>query len=211
MPDNKNNWLFIFFVVFFAIISGGCVLLQYSYYLTEPTDSKSLIIKRISKPKLQSESLVPTDLDINFLNQVNKCFLPIAAVYGYELRITSGFRSLSEQDQIYSQGRTEDGHIVTWAPPGMSIHNFGFTVDVVDRLHGYNINWEKLAKIGNYCGLDQVDPPHFEYRGGLTTEQFMAGLKPAPLVLPCPIMDERVAMNDALSLNDLHNCGAPTF
>ncbi len=156
---------------------------------------------------------IPTALDPNFLTQVNECFIPTAAIYGYTLRITSGFRSAAEQAAIYDSGRSVDGHIVTWAEPGRSLHNYGFAVDVVDRYRGYNIDFDKLAKIGTYCGLEQVDPPHFEHRAGLTTDQFEAGMRPPPLTLPCAIMDQRAKANQLLTLQNLkdNNCGTPQF
>ncbi len=157
---------------------------------------------------------VPTGLDPNFINQVNECFIPVANLYGYSLRITSGFRSMAEQQQIYDQGRLENGAIISEAPPGHSLHNYGFAVDVVDRWRGYNINWQKLIAIGAYCGLGNGgvgDYPHFEYRGGLTTDQFAAGMRPAPLVLPCTTMAERAKDAQPLTIKDLQGCGAPNF
>jgi hypothetical protein len=151
------------------------------------------------------------ELDPNFLNQVNKCFIPTAAVYGYTLRITSGFRSMTEQNQIFDQGRTVDGHIVSWAEPGKSLHNYGFAVDVVDRWKGYNVDWKKLGEIGAFCGLRQDDDAHFENRGNLTVDQFAAGERPLPLSLPCTIMEDRVQANQPLTLKDLNNCGSPKF
>lgn len=157
---------------------------------------------------------LPTALDPNFINQVNECFIPTAAVYGYALRITSGFRSMAEQAQIYNQGRLEDGHIVSEAPPGHSLHNYGFAVDIVDKWKGYNINWKELISIGAYCGLDNGgdgDYPHFEYRDGLTTDDFAAGKRPAPLTLPCPVMAQRAQNSQPLTLKDLQACDAPRF
>lgn len=83
----------------------------------------------------------------------------------------------------------------------------------MDRWRGYNIDFNKLAKIAVYCGLEQVDPPHFEHRAGLTTDQFEAGMRPPPLILPCAIMDERAKANQKLTLKDLenNNCGLPKF
>lgn len=157
---------------------------------------------------------IPTEIDSNFLSQVNDCLIPVAAIYGYTLRISSGWRSLVEQANIYEQGRTINGHIVTEASAGKSIHNYGFAVDVVDRWRGYDINWTKLHNIGMYCRLENdiaIDPPHFENRVGLTTAQFAAGFRPAPLKLPCPIMSERADTNQRLTLQDLKQCGAPKF
>jgi hypothetical protein len=166
-----------------------------------------------SAPK-EAVAPLPTGMDPNFMTQVNDCFLPVAALYGYTLRITAGFRSLAQQQQIYDQGRTTPGPIVTEAAPYQSIHNYGFAVDVVDRFRGYNIDWNKLIAIGAYCGLESGGPgdlPHFEHRGGLSTADFAAGKRPAPLTLPCPIMAERAEANEPLTLQDLQSCNAPTF
>lgn len=157
---------------------------------------------------------LPTEMNPNFLAQVNNCFIPVAATYGYALRITNGFRSMAEQTTMYYQGRTINGHIVTEAQPGHSLHNYGYAVDVVDRYRGYNINWTRLIKIGAYCSLESGgvgDLPHFEERGGLTTDQFLAGMRPPSLVLPCAIMDNRSTSSRRLTLKDLKACGAPKF
>ncbi|MBU6427243.1 M15 family metallopeptidase [Patescibacteria group bacterium] len=150
----------------------------------------------------------------NFMRQVNDCFLPTAKAVGYDLRITAGFRSFAEQKAIYDQGRTENGDIVSEAPPGHSLHNYGYAVDVADETAGYKLDWQKLVKIGAYCGLESGgvgDLPHFEYRGGLTTDQFLAGMRPPPLELPCKIMADKAKSGRPLTLADLKNCGAPQF
>ncbi len=188
----------IMIVILLFCIIGGFTLVKYHF----PTLTASIV-----QPAIPA----PTALDPNFLTQVNECFIPTAAVYGYTLRIASGFRSLADQSVIYDSGRTVDGHIVSWAEPGKSIHNYGFAVDVVDRWRGYNIDFDKLAKIGAYCGLTQVDPPHFEWRGGLTTADFEAGKRPPPLTLPCAVMAQRSSASDPLTLKDLDNCGAPAL
>ena len=156
---------------------------------------------------------LPTEINANFLNQVDKCFIPVASLYGYTLRVSSGFRSIEEQNQIYQQGRVVNGHIVTEAQGGRSIHNFGFAVDVVDRWEEYDIDFDKLGKIAEYCGLehgDDGDSAHFEHREGLTTDQFLEGSRPPLLTLPCAVMAERDA-DQKLTLKDLKDCGAPKF
>lgn len=176
-----------------------------------------ILLKRqnnISQPAKPKPVPMPTAIDPNFSKQVDECFIPTAAIYGYTLRITSGWRSLTEQQQIYDQGRTINGHIVTEAPPSKSIHNYGFAVDVVDRWRAYDINWTKLGAIAAYCGLEQGpdgDSEHFEHRDGLTTDDFFAGLRPQPLTLPCAIMDERAKADKSLTLKDLRSCSAPDF
>ena len=159
---------------------------------------------------------IPTTIDENFITQVNECFLPIATIYGYTLRITSDFRSVAEQEELFAQGRDVEGHIVTQALPGKSIHNYGFAVDVVDRWRGFDINWQRLGKIGTYCSLEQGDEDydekaHFQNRNGLTTQQFELGFRPPMLTLPCPIMHERAVTEEPLTMADLNDCGAPKF
>jgi hypothetical protein len=151
----------------------------------------------------------------NFLTQVDDCLIPTAALYGYDLRITAAYRSIADQTAMYDEGRTVDGHIVSEAPPGHSLHNYGYAVDVVDRINGYDIDWTKLANIGAYCSLESGgvgDLPHFEERHGLTTDQFAAGQRPPALALPCPAMvDDHDGATSTLSLAQLKECGVPDF
>jgi hypothetical protein len=158
---------------------------------------------------------LPTEENPNFLTQVNDCFIPTADAYGYDLRITAAFRSIADQTAMYDQGRTTNGHIVSEAPPGHSLHNYGYAVDVVDRQQGYDIDWNQLIQIGAYCSLESGgvgDLPHFEERGGLDTDQFAAGLRPPLLTLPCPLMAVRAESSSTpLTLADLQACGAPDF
>ena len=213
IKNTKTNWSYILIVFIFAVIAGGVALLSQQIWLPEELAILKLPVmqKATAKPKPKPITL-PTEINQNFLAQVNECFIPTAKIYGYTLRITSGFRDIDEQDVIYDLGRTEEGHIVSWSEPGKSIHNYGYAVDVVDRWRGYDINWERLAKIGEFCGLAQIDDAHFEYRGGLITDQFIAGAKPmALLTLPCDIMSERSKANQPLTLKDLQSCGAPNF
>jgi len=202
---NKTKWLSILIVIISAFVIGEGIL-----FLQDQSISKELAAE-LEPLIAQKQIPVPTEINQNFSTQVNECFIPGAAVYGYTLRVISGFRSLADQAVIYQSGRVVDGHIVSWAEPGKSIHNYGFAVDVVDRWKGYNIDWIKLAKIGAFCGLEQVDDSHFEHRGGLTTAQFETGMRLSPLTLPCALMDERAKANKPLTLTDLKNCGAPKF
>jgi len=211
IENGKTNRLYISVVALFALVVFLVnVFLQFKLSKDLAVAENVSIQIQIPKPTPRPVPL-PTEINQNFLVQVNECFIPVANLYGYTLRITSGFRSLSEQDAIYDSGRTEEGHIVSWAEAGKSMHNYGYAVDVVDRWRGYFANWERLAKIGEFCGLAQVDDAHFEYRGGLTTEQFNAGIRPVSLAFPCGIMSERARASQLLTLSDLQNCGAPNF
>lgn len=48
---------------------------------------------------------------------------------GLDIRITQGLRTFKEQDDLYAQGRSKPGNIVTNAKGGESFHNYGLAVD----------------------------------------------------------------------------------
>lgn len=45
------------------------------------------------------------------------------------IRIVQGLRTIKEQDELYAQGRTKPGAIVTKAKGGSSYHNYGLAID----------------------------------------------------------------------------------
>lgn len=190
-------------------ISAICVVLIWSFgiYTMISQGQEDALAQEVELVSL------PVGLNGNFIRQVNECLIPVAALYGYALRVSSDFRSLEEQELIYQQGRTIDGHIISEAPPGRSIHNYGYAVDVVDRWRGFDINWDKLDAMGTYCGLehDMDDRPHFELRGGLSTYNFEDGLRPPLLHLPCYLMGVRAGENKPFTKKDLEACNAPSF
>ena len=46
-------------------------------------------------------------------------------------RFSYTLRTFAEQAEIFAQGRTKPGKIVTNARPGLSAHNYGLAVDIV--------------------------------------------------------------------------------
>ncbi len=93
---------------------------------------------------------------------------------GVQLRIAQGYRSLAKQQEIYNIGRTPGDTRVTVsnATPGLSYHNYGLAIDVVEIKYGKAI-WDPLTEdigiIGESEGFDWggrwkgfVDRPHFE-------------------------------------------------
>jgi peptidoglycan L-alanyl-D-glutamate endopeptidase CwlK len=93
---------------------------------------------------------------------------------GIEIRVVQGLRTYAEQDAIYAQGRTTPGKIVTKAPGGYSMHNFGLAVDVAPFRNGQpdwdasDSEWQLLLAKALTCGLAegarwthvQEDNPH---------------------------------------------------
>ena len=118
---------------------------------------------------------------------------------GIPLTVVCTLRSMQEQAELYAQGRTKPGAIVTNARPGYSYHNFGLAIDVVPtRLlmmknwgdtpeYGAEADalWHQLGSIGVDIGLTWggdfttlTDRPHFEWSDGLSLAQLRAGARP---------------------------------
>ena len=97
-----------------------------------------------------------------------------AAQNGITIKVISGLRTYKEQDEIYAQGRTKPGKIVTNAPGGYSNHNFAIAFDVgVFKGTKYveeSPNYKAVGVLGKDLGLDwggdwkKPDEPHFQLR-----------------------------------------------
>lgn len=95
---------------------------------------------------------------------------------GVDWIVTSGRRTMKEQDRLYNQGRTTPGPIVTKAPAGSSAHNFGLAADLAP-MKGNDIwwnapksTWKKMADEAVKLGLTSgyyfktiFDGPHVEH------------------------------------------------
>ena len=108
--------------------------------------------------------------------------IPAMAVFGLEVRITSGNRSYEEQEALYAQGRTAPGPIVTNARAGCSNHNFGIAWDITlfkdDKPLWESPHYRECAEIGKEQGLDcgafwsnLQDEPHYNLKTGYTLAQ----------------------------------------
>lgn len=105
--------------------------------------------------------------------------IALAASKGMPIRITEGYRSKERQDELYAQGRTKPGKIVTNAKGGQSIHQYGCAFDVVFVKTGYNGDWNALGTLGKSLGftwggdfLKLKDRPHFEMTLGYPLSAF---------------------------------------
>src|SRR6185312_16840264 len=99
--------------------------------------------------------------------------------------ITQTLRTFKESDDLYAQGRSKPGKIVTNAPGGSSFHNYGLAIDFVLQVNGLpkwevNADWMKVVK----CFKDQGFAwggdfksikynPHFEMTSGYTWHQLL--------------------------------------
>ena len=72
----------------------------------------------------------------------DKCkkFIAACKKAGIDVLITSTYRDNEAQDEIYAQGRTKPGRIVTYAKGGSSFHNYRLAFDFVPVVNG-KANW----------------------------------------------------------------------
>ena len=107
-----------------------------------------------------------------FTNFINDCETNL----NITLRIIQGYRTISEQDALYAQGRTKPGDKVTNAKGGQSFHNYGLAVDLA-IVEDKDINWKyDMSKLKPFADKYKItwggtwesfkDLPHFEFNFG---------------------------------------------
>ena len=117
----------------------------------------------------------------NLLNQLGSEQLPF--------RIFEGFRSPERQRNLYAQGRTKPGSIVTRAKPWSSYHQYGVAADFVLFIEGKwswddssserRRWWSRLHDIAREHGLESLnwENPHLQM-AGLSINELRAGRYP---------------------------------
>jgi peptidoglycan L-alanyl-D-glutamate endopeptidase CwlK len=117
--------------------------------------------------------------------------ISLAFKEGIHIIITQGLRTIEEQNELYAQGRTKPGKIVTNAKGGYSFHNFGLAFDFAvlnaDGSVNWNVDekWKRVGALGKSLGLEWggdwrtfKDYPHFQYTFGLSLTDLRAGKRP---------------------------------
>lgn len=123
-----------------------------------------------------------------------------AKAIGITIIITDGFRSVESQNEIYEQGRSDEGAIVSYARGGESYHNYGLAIDYAmlnkEGIISYDLqrdgngngesDWFEVARIGKNLGFfwggdwrGFKDYPHLEYTFGLSISELQDGWRPA--------------------------------
>jgi len=89
---------------------------------------------------------------------------------GYNIQITSGYRTNQQQDELYAQGRTKSGKVITNAKGGQSMHNFGIAIDIVilDASGEYIWNIDLYKNLWHIAKLSKLDEKGLWW-GGLWT------------------------------------------
>jgi peptidoglycan hydrolase-like protein with peptidoglycan-binding domain len=134
---------------------------------------------------LKKKSILDNKSTLDLLSKIDFGLLPevqakadllieMAGTVGMDIRITEGYRSPERQNELYAQGRTTPGKIVTWAKAGQSYHQSRKAFDVCfvgsEPYPNDDTKWKRLADIGKSIGLNpgyyfpqgKKDSPHFE-------------------------------------------------
>jgi peptidoglycan L-alanyl-D-glutamate endopeptidase CwlK len=126
------------------------------------------LLSRIDTKKIHPKFL---ELYIKTLKECEK--------QGHLYYALSGFRDPKEQQDLYNQGRTTEGKIVTNAEGFKSYHNYGLAIDSCYdsdvKRDGLQPDWgvnkyQVLAKVAKDNGLQSglyfkgfIDAPHIQY------------------------------------------------
>lgn len=122
-------------------------------------------------------------------------------IVGHPIVITEEARSIEKQNELYAQGRTKPGKIVTNAKGGESLHNYGVAFDVAFATKTgitYEGPWQEMAELAEVIGLSWggwpnravegfnhemiagwpglIDQPHFEFLAGYSLSDFQKGI-----------------------------------
>jgi peptidoglycan L-alanyl-D-glutamate endopeptidase CwlK len=115
-----------------------------------------------------------------------------AGADGITIKVISGLRTYDEQNDLYAQGRTKPGKIVTNARGGYSNHNFGIAFDVGvfegSQYLDESPKYKAVGVLGMDLGLEWggnwktiQDEPHFQLRpkwaGDLSERDMLAELR----------------------------------
>jgi hypothetical protein len=115
-------------------------------------------------------------LELDFRELVESLIEATEKATNRKWAISDARRTLAEQSDIYAQGRTKPGKVVSNAKPGQSAHNFGYAVDLWPLKANGDFDWnapdsifKTMADIAESLGLTAGynfrsihDAPHVE-------------------------------------------------
>ena len=145
-------------------------------------DQKTLDRIKLLHPKLRDEAGKIYDEICDALTGRAMCR------FGFTLR------TFAEQNELYAQGRTKPGHIVTKAKGGLSMHNYGLAIDIVLIVDGKTAVWDVKSDFDGDGKSDWMecvtifkqygwewggdwkfyDAPHFQKSFGYSVRQLLA-------------------------------------
>jgi len=117
-------------------------------------------------------------LEVDFRPLVEELIRRTEEITKRKWGISDARRTMKQQADIYEQGRTKPGKVVSNAKPGQSAHNFGYAVDLWPLTKNQkNFDWsanrvlfDQMGKIAVSLGLTWggnfksiLDLPHVEH------------------------------------------------
>ncbi|MFB4168055.1 M15 family metallopeptidase [Virgibacillus sp. JSM 102003] len=149
--------------------------------------------------EIGEDSPPPEELDPVVAAKTNQ-LLKKSAQQDINVVITEKIRSIKRQNDLYEQGRSSDGDVVTYAKGGESYHNYGLAVDFALRNNNGEIIWDinydgnnngkadwfEVADIAKQLGFEWggdwskfKDYPHLQMDFELSIRQLKKGLRPS--------------------------------
>lgn len=106
----------------------------------------------------------PEALNPEFRVRLGRVITRMREEFGYDVRVTEGFRPQARQNLLYEQGRTQPGQVVTWTRS--SKHTLGLAADLqIDGSYDNTAAYARLAQLASQQGLRTLgarDPGHVE-------------------------------------------------
>ena len=141
-------------------------------------------IDKITLKRLQLLYPVFGDLVYSFI-------LQFYSEHEIKICISQTLRTFKDQENLYAQGRTQGGRVVTNAMPGDSFHNYGLAADIAfvgidpylekKSKSEQDFYWMEVGRIAKINGLEWggdfksfKDRPHMQMSFGLTIAQIKA-------------------------------------
>ncbi len=188
---NINIQLIITFTV--LIIFFIVVILSISYF----SQPRKQIGVQNQYEYVGKNAPIPTKLN-PIVEEKKNTLVNEAANKNIDVVITEGIRSFEKQNELYQQGRTTQGNIVTNTRAGESYHNYGLAFDFAlldasghiiwntqyDGNGNGKSDWFEVAEMGKELGFDWggdwinfKDYPHLQMTFGLSIEMLKNGYR----------------------------------
>lgn len=150
---------------------------------------------KVSYPRIE---LLHPAIRSEVLNCINEAEVLLPA--DTAIRIVQGLRTIDEQNELYAQGRTKPGKIVTNARGGSSFHSYGLAIDftlLYDKDHNGTFetiswdatkdgdcdghpDWMEVVEVFEKAGYQWggrwhtiIDKPHFQKSYGYTWKELL--------------------------------------
>jgi peptidoglycan L-alanyl-D-glutamate endopeptidase CwlK len=145
-------------------------------------------------------------------------FAAKAAASGIVIKVLSGLRTYDEQNDLYAQGRTKPGSIVTNACGSYSNHNFGVAFDIGvfegSKYLDESPKYKAVGVLGTDLGLEWggnwktiQDEPHFQLRpkwaSNLSERDMLAGLRSRKDSGEVCMCDEQSIWTEGMTLQNI--------